>query len=363
MIRRLFPEIPRAVVLLATVGFAYTSPTTYMFATPGIYEAAIGAGQACLLLGLVVAFESVWRASEGQPRRGRLIAAGICWGAAVGCRISLIVPAAAFVAVTALLSSTADWRRWRPLVIRTAYLATPIALTLLGLGAYNKARFDSWFEIGVKYQLNTFPFVTSPKYFPLNLFSYLLRPLGHSCRFPFLAALYDIGARGFPRWVHFPRGYTTHEPQAGLFATSPFTWISIGAVPFALWQLRRLRLTLAPVFVHDQRLRTEVWCVVSFFALTFLTPLPFAAAFGTTMRYVADFSAGVALLSAWGGARALARLPAGWPRWAGFAGLLALVLATALVGLLLGFQGYDEMFQNHNPALYDSLRRKLAFCP
>jgi hypothetical protein len=55
-------------------------------------------------------------------------------------------------------------------------------------------------------------------------------------------------------------------------------------------------------------------------------------------------------------------LPSGWPRWTGVAVLALLVLATAAVGLMLGFQGYDEMFRNHNPALYDSLRRRLAFC-
>ncbi|HSS38400.1 MAG TPA: hypothetical protein VLT58_06500, partial [Polyangia bacterium] len=170
---RLFPELPRATALIGTLGFAYTSPTTYMFATPGIYEAAIGAAQACLLLGLVVAFEAVWNATDAQPRVARLLAAGSCWAAAVGCRISAVLPAAAFVALTALFSSSVDWRRWRGLLVRAVWLGVPTAVVLVGLAIYNRLRFDSWFEIGVKYQLNTFPFVTSSKYLLLNVYSYL----------------------------------------------------------------------------------------------------------------------------------------------------------------------------------------------
>ncbi|HVV17126.1 MAG TPA: hypothetical protein VHH90_07965 [Polyangia bacterium] len=362
MTARLFPELPRATALIATLGFAYTSPTTYMFATPGIYEAAIGAGQACLLLGLVVAFEAVWNATDAQPRIGRLLAAGCCWAAAVGCRISAVLPAAALVALTALFSSTAGWRRSRALAMRAFWPSLPIALTLAALAVYNRARFDSWLEIGVKYQLNTFPFVTSPKYLPLNIFSYLFRPLGLSCRFPFLSALYDIASRGFPRWVTFPAGYTTHEPQAGLFITSPVTWLSVPAVVIAARRAIRFRPAAAVPLLADRRTRAEVWCVGSFGSLAVLPTLPFVSAFGTTMRYVADFSAGVALLAIWGASSILRRLRPGWPRGIALLVLSLLVLATAGVGLLLGFQGYDEMFRNHNPLLYESLRQRLSFC-
>ena len=51
-----------------------------------------------------------------------------------------------------------------------------------------------------------------------------------------------------------------------------------------------------------------------------------------------------------------------WPRRAGLALLVSLALATVIIGLLLGFGGYDAMFKNHNHELYESLRRKLSFC-
>jgi len=359
---RLFPEAPRATALIATLAFAYTSPTTYMFATPGIYEAAIGAAQACLVLGLAVAFDLVWSATETRPRVARMLVAGSCWAAAVGCRISAVLPAAGLVCLTALLSSTRPRPDGRRLLMRLVWLGAPVAATLGGLAIYNRLRFDSWTEIGVKYQLNTFPFITSAKYVPVGIYSYLLRPLGKSCRFPFLSALYDIGARGFPRGTTLPSGYSTHEPQAGLFVTSPWTWMVFLAAGFTVAAVIRWRRAGAPSPLPDARARTHLWCVASFTMLSVLMPLVFLPAVDTTMRYVADFSTGFALLATWGAWRGLARLPAGWPRWSGVAVLLLLALATAAIGLLLGFQGYDEMFKYHNPALYESLRRKLAFC-
>jgi len=51
----------------------------------------------------------------------------------------------------------------------------------------------------------------------------------------------------------------------------------------------------------------------------------------------------------------------GW-RWSAFAAVVALAASTILFGVLLGFQGYDDMFKNHNPALYDLLVRRLSLC-
>ncbi len=360
--RRLFPSVPRAMIFVAVLALAYVSPTTYLFATPGIYQSAIASAQAFLVLGLLPAFDAVWTASDGRPGRGRLIAAGCCWGAAIACRVSAVLPVAAFVALTALFATTEDWRRWRGLAVRLLCLGTPVALVLFALAAYNRARFDSWFEIGVKYQLNTFPFVTSARYVPLGIYSYLLRPLGFSCRFPFVSALGDIGARGFPKGTVFPPGYSTHEPQAGLFVTSPWTWLFVPALIVAAQRsIRWLRSERRPIG-PDRALRAHVWCAGSFLALALLMPMVFVPAFDTTMRYVADFSTGFTLFATWGAWMLLARLPAGWPRRAGLFVLVALAAATVVLGLLLGWEGYDQMFKWHNPHLYESLRAKLSFC-
>jgi hypothetical protein len=368
MARRLFPERPSGMVLVAVAAFAYAMPTPYMVATPGIYEAAIGAGQALLLLGLVFAFEVVWAASEVRPSRWRLLAAGAAWGAAVATRVSAVLPASVFVLLTAALASVPSeletpGRRLRRWLVSALWAGGPVALTMVALSVYNKLRFDSWTEVGVKYQLNTFPFITGKAFLPLNIFSYLFRPLGLSCRFPFLSALYDIGPRGFPRWLRFPPLYSTHEPASGLLLTSPFAWLALPALVLIVRAVMRWGRAPGRAFLFDQRQRAQVFCVTSFLALASLMPLVFIAAFDATMRYQGDLSTGTMLLAVWGAFSLVTELRGRWPRRALVAALILLAVATVIVGGLLGFQGYDEMFKYHNPALYAALRQnRLAFC-
>ena len=362
MTRRLFPTVSLGMVGLATLAFAFATPTPYMLATPGIYEAAIGAAQSLLLLGLVFAFDVVWAASSAPPSRWRLLVAGACWGAAVGSRVSAVLPAGAFVLLTAWLSSTRTERPWRRAVSSACWVGGPVAVTMALLAVYNKVRFDSWFEVGVKYQLNVFPFVTSKAYLPLNVFSYLFRPLGLSCRFPFVSALYDIAARGFPHGTQFPSGYTTHEPQAGLLLTAPWAWLSLVALTLAGRAVYGWWRSSERGIAADQSRRMHVWCVGSFAALTLLMPLVFVTAFGTTMRYLGDFSTGTMLLGVWGGWSLLTTVHGRWQRRGVIAVLVGLAVTTVIIGILLGFQGYDEILKNHNPPLYESLRRRLSFC-
>jgi hypothetical protein len=343
-------------------------PTPFMVATPGIYEAAIGAAQGLLLLGLVFAFDVVWAASEARPSRWRLLAAGAAWSAAIATRVSAVLPASVFVLLTAALASVPGelatrGHRWRRRLASAAWAGGPVALTLAALSIYNKLRFDSWTEVGVKYQLNTFPFNTGKAFLPLTIFSYLFRPLGLSCRFPFVSAPFDIGPRGFPHWMHIPPGYSTQEPTSGLLLTSPFAWLALAALLLVVRALVRWRRAPGRAFLFDQRQRTEVFCVASLLALASLMPLVFIAAYEATMRYQADFSTGTMLLAVWGAFALLRELRGRWPRRAFLAVLVLLVVATVIVGGLLGFTGYDEMFKNHNPALYAALRRyKLASC-
>jgi hypothetical protein len=355
-------------VLVAVAAFAYAMPTPYMVATPGIYEAAIAAGQALLLLGLVFAFEVVWAASEVRPSRWRLLGAGTAWGAAIATRVSAVLPVAVFVLLTAALAvlpgkMPTRQARWRRFLATTAWAGVPVALTLAALSVYNRLRFDSWTEVGVKYQLNTFPFITGKAFVPLNVFSYLFRPLGLSCRFPFLSALYNIGPLGFPRWLHWPPGYSTVEPASGLLLTSPFAWLALPALVLIVRALVRWGRTPGRRFVFDQRQRATIFCVASFLALASLMPLVFIAAFDATMRYLGDLSTGTMLLAVWGAFSLYTELPGRWPRRAFVAALVLLAVATVIIGGLLGFQGYDEMFKYHNPALYSALRHhRLAFC-
>jgi hypothetical protein len=91
---------------------------------------------------------------------------------------------------------------------------------------------------------------------------------------------------------------------------------------------------------------------------------PVAAASFTTMRYAADISTGIVLLSTWAAWTVHARMFGVKPiwRWSALTVGAGLAAATLLLGVLLGLQGYDDMFKNHNPTLYHLLVRRLSLC-
>jgi hypothetical protein len=363
MARRLFPGLPLPLVLLGIAVFAYANPTPYEIATPGIYEAAIIGAQAFLLLGLAFAFEAVWRAGEGPPPRLPLLLASASWALAIGCRVSAGPVAMLFCATTVLATSYPGPDRLRRLARDAFYVGAPAAVGVALLLLYNKLRFDHWLEFGLKYQLNTVPLRNEAVYLPFNVYSYLLRPMGFSCRFPFLEAMRDIGLRGFPPGTRLPPGYTTPEPLAGLLLTAPFTWLALLAPIVAAVALVRRRRARAEAGPLGQIARGHAWAFTSFAVLGTVTLLPVVASFSATMRYLADISTGIVLLAVWaawsvhGWVRARP-----WPRRAVVTLLVALAALTVVFGLLLGLQGYDDMFKNHNPALYRHWVRTFSTC-
>jgi hypothetical protein len=360
--RRLFPGLPLWLVLLGIAVFAYANPTPFEIATPGIYEAAIAGGQAFLLLGLLLAFDAVWRAdAERPPPRRFLIGAGVAWALSIGCRVSTGPVVALVIPVTILATAYRRGGLWRRMLRDAALLAGPVALGVMALLVYNRVRFGSWLEFGIRYQLNTLPLRASLTYLPLNIYSYLMRPLALSCRFPFVNAIRDIGVRGFPSGMRVPGDYATAEPLVGSFVSAPVTWLALAApIIVAVVAARRWRAgdrALGPVE------RGQLWTVTSLAIAATVTLLPVIGSFAATMRYLSDVATGIVLLSVWVGwvgYQALGARP--WPRRLWAAGFIVLAAATVVLGLLLGLQGYDEMFKNHNPTLYRGLVRALSIC-
>jgi hypothetical protein len=364
MARRLFRELPPWMVGLAVIVFAYANPTPFLIATPGIYEAAIIGGQVFLLLGLLFAFEVVW--TDGQPRRRArrmLLVAGTCWGLAITCRLITGPTGALILLATALvIRREADPRRaWLTRLQDALCMAAPMAVLLGGLLLYNKARFDSWFEFGMNYQLSMMRFRTAAAYVWPNLYQFLLRPVQVSCEFPFVAA--PPPDKGFPDGYRVPGGYWAPEPLVGALSAAPWlAWLLVAA-----FYLGRLVHTAwgdrAGFFAAvDPRERARLWCgaVLATFAIN---ALPTVAQFIATMRYLADVSTGSLLLSIWGAwslyGTARSRP---WPRRMVTATVVALAAVTVVVGLLLAFRGYDNGFQRHNPALLRRLVQALSFC-
>jgi len=364
MAARLFPGVPRWLSGLAIAVFALANPTPYLLATPGIYEAAIAGGQAFLLLGLLLAFEAQGR-EEGRARRRLLAAAGLSWGLAFACRASAILPAATLVALTALaVAPPLPWRRaWRAPLRPALWLASPMAAIVAAHLTYNKLRFDAWLDFGLGKQLSTMQFRTAPGYLLPNLYSYLLRPLHASCRFPFVAAPAGLGARAFPAGFPLPAGYAAPEPVAGLINATPWVLLATVAAVLVVALVRDARRAPDRLAGADPHARVSLWCALSFLVLGSVTGLPEISEFFASMRFLADVASGLTLAGAWTAFSIYARVRDQiWPGRVAVAVIIALAGASIAIGLLLGVQGYDQMFERHNPELFARWVRGLSRC-
>jgi hypothetical protein len=226
---------------------------------------------------------------------------------------------------------------------------------------YNKARFGVWLEFGTRLQLTQLPFRFSPRYFAANLYTYLLRPVAWSCRFPFEQATWNMTEGAFPSWWSVPRGYLVNEPVAGLLRAVPCVWLIPVALIGAWSAARRLRAGTAGPTASGQVLR--LWCAASFAVMGTLAGAMSLGLYMATMRYLLDVTLGLVLLGVLGG----------WLLWSRARGhrladllarttCVAAGVATIAFGLLLGYSGYHEHFERNNPALNQRLVNALSTC-
>ncbi|HMJ56150.1 MAG TPA: hypothetical protein VK540_28985 [Polyangiaceae bacterium] len=360
MARRVFPGLPYYFVLMAIAVFAFASPTPYLLATPGIYEAAIGGAQAFLLLGVVFAFDALGGVRPFS--RLRLLAAGISWSMAIACRVS-VGPTVLLVALlTALVPHRGAQRRWVSALVDLTCLGAPVALATAALLFYNKARFDSWLEFGTGVQLNTMHFRASADYVVPNLYSYFLRWPVFSCQFPFATSPWDHGQAAFPVHYEIPSGYWVQEPVAGMLRVVPWAWLAPLGLVFAA-QAAWARFIPAALPQSHAPSRSSLWCAGAFAVLAAVTALPFVATFGATMRYLGDVTAGFMLFATWGAWGLYQRIrKRKWLRRGYGAVLTGLAAGTVALGLVFGFQGYGGHFKLYNPTLTEKMVRTLSRC-
>jgi len=358
--RRLFPAVPGVFVVLAVAVFAFVNPTLYNLARAGVYEAAIVGGHAFLVTGLSFALHAV--TSAGSRHRVYLALAGVSWALALGCRASIAPGVLLLVAATFWLATpgNAEPNRWRRRVRVLAWLGTPVAAGVACLLAYNKLRFDAWFDFGRHYQLTWIPFSGSAAFVPANAWSYLLRPFTVECTFPFLHAATDMGARALPAWLRPSHGYVVFEPVVGCLLAIPWAWLAPVAAVAGLrraWALARGRgdADAGAVGVTWLAVATTLAAVASF-----IVPLTL---FWATMRFLGDMTPALTLAGTLGW----------WLCWARFreqtsrrrlltSAAVVLALATVAVGVALGFEGQYRHFRQHNPVLLDRLEKRLSFC-
>jgi hypothetical protein len=357
---RLFPSLPKSLVVLAIAMFVFANPNPHSVSTGSVYLAAIAGGQAFIFLGMVFAFDAVWRANEGRAFAGKLCWASFSFGLALACRISTPPTVALIMGFSPL---ACHW----PLDKTTLRSALGTQL-LLGAGSiavgflllyYNDARFDAWLDVGTDNQLSTMKFRLSSDYVIPNLYSYLLRPADLSCTFPYVHQETNLWQKGLPSFISYPKGYWISEPVVGMLLVVPAAWLA----PFVLRPfLTALRGAKDGELSVRARNISVVWLLLCALVMALITGLPVAGLFLATMRYMADIINGVILLAIvvlWSSFLAFSQ-----SRWRFVVRplVLGIGVATVILGLLLGYQGYNKHFERFNPALNARLVEALSFC-
>lgn len=353
MLRRLFASQSRLWIAFGTLVFALANPAPHGVATASTYQTAIIAAQAWLYVGLVFAFDAVWHAGSERARFWRLPLAGAAWALALGSRVSVCPAVALLCLLTALAEAWPSTRRgWR--FVGSAFsVGLPVLAGSLGLLLYNELRFDSWLEFGSKLQLSAFPLRFDTSYILANLYSYALRPADLECAFPYVYQEWSPGLHAFPHGFPLPHGYMILEPVVGWALAVPLTWL----MPLAFLLAPR------PSRFRFRRDRTYLFCLLSFTTLATAAGALTLAIYGATMRYLADVSYGLVLLALLGGYALVFHRVTRHLRFqvAALVGLLG--AATMVIGLLLGYQGYNAHFWRYNPKLDARLVNALSFCP
>lgn len=332
LIRTHFPGTPAWVRTVGYITLGLASVVPFALRGASVYEVAITAGYACL------AGATWFFIATGDGERlstARLALGGLLLGLAVGCRPNHIV----FILVLPLLAWPAvrrasTWGRAALAVL------LPFVACLLLLGAYNKARFDSWLEFGTRYQLGGMRPVPwlDPRAVPPVFWFQFLAPPQATLDFPFFLPRADYPGET-------PEGFFKEPAVTGALAHSPFLLILFAAVPL-------LRGARAPAS-QDLRWRALVLLAAGVGG-PLLTAFVFSAA---AMRYQVDFVPFllVPALLLW----LLARERAGGRRHAALAAIgLAAIGWSWVLAVTLSLSGNYDALRRLNPGLWQALERR-----
>ena len=291
--RRYFPHASLLAVTAGVIALGGASMVVALLRRPDIWELPAASGfcffalsLACLIRALHSPRAIVWAA-----------AGGLALGAAVASRPTYIVCSVMFVVPVLMRSGL--WARlgrrqrepvrprqhktlydWRALLVAAAGCAVPV----LGLLAYNYARFENPLEFGQRYQLSSIiegdARHFSLSYVPFNFHLYFLAPLRGLPHFPFHHGVAALTA---------PPHFGSHEYTFGLLTNLPFSLFAVVSLVFLL--LPGLRRQRAAEF------SIALGAVAT--AAAFSTAL-LLCYFGCCIRYMADFTPGCMLLAGFG---------------------------------------------------------------
>ncbi|MFL5304218.1 MAG: hypothetical protein ACJ8F1_03345 [Polyangia bacterium] len=342
------PPLGLRVLSVAVIGLA--NPMPYNLARGAVYEAAIVGAHAFVMLGLACMFEAKARPSTHNRW---LALAGSAWALALGCRISVAPAVALLVVVGATPWATGEGRaRLRRALAALLAAGLPVAVGVGALLLYNRLRFDEWLEFGRRFQLTWISAPSASRFILPNVYSYLMRAPLLSCRFPYVFAPADLGARAFPAGYTLPAGYFVYEQVAGTLQTLPWTW----AAPIG-W------IAAVRDWWRGRRLTGRAWAVVMATTAGAVPLIPALTLASSTNRYLGDVVGGLALAGTFGvwTAHEMVR---GVPSRRGplLAAVAVLGILSMTAGLALGFHGQYNHFPDNNRPLAQRLVRRLSVC-
>ncbi len=290
--RRFFSSRSPWLAAAALLFAGLAAPSSYVVGKPDVYSAAIAAGQFFLLAGLYVLVDDL--GSERASRWGFALA-GLLWAAALGCRITLILPVGlmTIVILIAELSKSRELTRSSTAIPAIGALLLVMGAGVGGLAWYDWARFGSPTETGITYQLAgpnleaNRAYFFSPSYVPQNLYNYLINPPTWTGGFPFLHSATGqsktiIRRLALPDFYHASR-------ITGVLYTSPL--LLLGLVP-GIEALRRRARDVPPVALR--------WTLLVLYTCFGSGLVFFLVFFWAAERYLVDFLPCLVLLSAIG---------------------------------------------------------------
>jgi hypothetical protein len=331
---------PAWIQWLMVLGLGACNIGPFLLRDPTTYQVSIAAGF-CFMFG--AAYFLCSGAWGEEPHRGRLLLGSLLYGLALNSRLDLIIafPLVVLAYVHVCRRGQEAFSRDGMKTLAALFLPPAIALFLIGL--YNYARFDSWVEFGVRYQLqNGYAKkwkVYDPHFLIYHTPCYLLQPYGIDSTFPY------VHLERIPI-LSPPPGSDRLVPErlGGLFVCAPVLALLLLA-PFAARASVRKQhpfLLLSVVYFMGTGLS-----LVGFFS--FVLPI-------VTMRYLADFATFflIPAFVLW----ALLDEQLATRRWRRFACRVVVVSALAysvLVNMAIGISGYYDRFRLVNPDQYQLL--------
>ncbi len=326
---------------------------------PGVYEAAILSGQFFLLAGIAALIEAACRR---QNDWGWFLISGTAMGLAIGSRMTLLVSAVWLTGMVIWLNRVRFGSRVKSFLFRSAAFALPILVCIGLLMAYNAIRFGNPLESGLSYQLSIpgYPpkrgWVFSTRYLIPNLYHYLLRPPAWRGEFPFVFVPF-IPETNWPWFIRLPEHYTAHESQAGWLSIFPLLIIlPAGILRLAGWLRPSLTRQRLPAFFKDGPLPRQGWLLLALLGGGVAQAGVLWLYFFPSMRFQIEIVP-LLSLSAW---LTFLWLQDDWRtrRWLRplLTALMAVLAGYGLaVGLLGGFAAGEQLFEAHNPWLFQQI--------